>query len=134
MKIRNPFLKINVFLKSTWSQYKYTFFAGVTKNNNKIPSEEDTYTKESLLQELHEMAEEKSRLALHLSEQNGQINSLRNEISKLMVSCFPYVNFVAFKWWKLLLVIQEMNGIVGTQSCSAATQVCQRTVDNVALQ
>lgn len=58
----------------------------VTKNNNKIPTpEDDTYTKETLLQELQEMAEEKSKLALQLGEKNGQLNVLRNEISKLKV-------------------------------------------------
>lgn len=58
---------------------------GVTKNNNKIPTEDDACTKESLLQELQEMAEEKSKLALQLGEKTGQLSVLRNEISKLKV-------------------------------------------------
>lgn len=59
---------------------------GVTKNNNKIVSEEDNYTKEALMQELQEMGEERKKLVLQLGEKNGQLNTLKNEIAKLKVS------------------------------------------------
>lgn len=65
--------------------HSHFIIAGVTKNNNKIQTEDDPYTKDTLLQELQEMAEEKSKLALQLGEKNGQLNLLRNEISKLKV-------------------------------------------------
>lgn len=58
---------------------------GVVTNNNKEGEEGAASTKESLLQELQEMMEEKSRLALQLGERNGQLSVLRNEISKLKV-------------------------------------------------
>lgn len=72
--------------------FKITQFSGITKNNNKIPIEDDGYTKESLLQELQEMAEEKSKLALQLGEKNGQLSVLKSEISKLKVMCYNSVN------------------------------------------
>lgn len=73
------------FLHGLLFENVFFFKVGVTKNNNKIASEEDSYTREALMQELEEMGEERKKLVLQLGEKNGQLSTLKNEIAKLKV-------------------------------------------------
>lgn len=67
-------------------------FSGLSKNNNKFEAGDHALTLdtsqeiESLKTQLHQMATEKSSLALKLGEQKGQIHSLQHQIENLKVS------------------------------------------------
>ncbi|KAK9874469.1 hypothetical protein WA026_002817 [Henosepilachna vigintioctopunctata] len=62
---------------------------GVTKNNNKFDSGDTAFALDSLQEieslraQLHQMATEKSNLALELGEQKGHIHSLQHQIENL---------------------------------------------------
>ncbi|XP_044764313.1 cytospin-A-like isoform X4 [Coccinella septempunctata] len=62
---------------------------GLTKNNNKFDTGDQSLTLDSLQEieslktQLHQMATEKSSLALKLGEQKGQIHSLQHQIENL---------------------------------------------------
>lgn len=64
--------------------------SGINKNNNKFEAGDQTQDSlqeiESLKTQLHQMATEKSSLALKLGEQKGQIHSLLHQIENLKVS------------------------------------------------